>query len=40
MSVELLVADIQQRFANQTFCRGTELAPVRETRADGPAGGR
>jgi len=30
MSVELLVADIQQRFANQTFCRGTELAPVRE----------
>ena len=31
MSVELLVADIQQRFSYQTFCRAAELAPVRET---------
>lgn len=31
MSVELLVADIQQRFGYQAFCRAAELAPLRET---------
>ena len=31
MSLELLVADMQQRFGYQTFCRAAELAPVRET---------
>ena len=31
MSVELLVADIQQRFGYQAFCRAAELAPTRET---------
>ena len=31
MSLEFLVADIQQRFGYQTFCRAAELAPARET---------
>ena len=31
MSVELLVADIQQSFGYQAFCRAAELAPARET---------
>jgi hypothetical protein len=31
MSVELLVADMQQRFGFQAFCRAAELAPTRET---------
>lgn len=31
MSVELLVADMQQRFGYQAFCRAAELAPTRET---------
>ena len=31
MSLELLVADMQQRFGYQTFCRAAELAPARET---------
>lgn len=30
MSVELLVADMQQRFGYQAFCRAAELAPIRE----------
>ena len=30
MSVELLVADMQQRFGYQAFCRAAELAPTRE----------
>ena len=31
MSLELLAADIQQRFGYQAFCRAADLAPVRET---------
>ena len=35
MSVELLVADIQQRFGYQTLRRASELVPFRETLATG-----
>ena len=31
MSLELLVADMQQRFGYQAFCRAAELAPARDT---------
>ncbi len=35
MSLELLVADMQQRFGYQAFCRAAELAPARDTLPSG-----